>query len=96
MVKNYGPELIDEESPMEERRELRRIRADRAAKIVAAESALLGCTVHDINSAGACLSVPEMRELPDEVELTLDGGRTYRFGRIVWRGAARAGMKFGD
>jgi hypothetical protein len=56
----------------------------------------LGCTVHDINSAGACLSVPEMRELPDEVELTLDGGRTYRFGRIVWREGARAGMKFGD
>lgn len=81
---------------MEERRKLRRIRADRAAKVVGAQSSLKSCTVHDINSAGACLSIPDMRELPDDVELTLDSGRTYRLGRIVWRGSAKAGMKFGD
>lgn len=81
---------------MKERRKFRRNRVDKAAKVVTAQSFLVNCTLHDINTAGACLSFPDGVELPDELEITLDGGRTYRSGRIVWRGSAKAGMKFGD
>jgi hypothetical protein len=81
---------------VEERRKRHRHRADRAAKIAIGQASLVDCTVRDINAGGVGLIAQEVAELPSKLELTLDGGRTYRPGRIVWRGSARAGVKFGD
>jgi len=80
---------------MKARRRLHRHRVDKAAKIVLHES-LANCIVRDINAAGAGLITAEVLDLPERLELTLDGGRTYRRGRIVWRVSTRAGMRFSD
>lgn len=81
---------------MEERRKQRRHRADRAAKLLVGRSTLADCIAVDINARGAGLSAPEVSRLCENLELTLDGGRTYRPGRIVWRARSRAGMIFDD
>ena len=80
---------------MKARRRLHRHRVDRNAKIVLDQS-LANCIVRDINAAGAGIITAEGLDLPDKLELTLDGGRTYRRGRIVWRLLTRAGMRFSD
>ena len=80
---------------MKARRRLHRHRVDKAAKLVLDQS-LANCVVRDINAAGAGIITSEVLELPDRLELTLDGGRTYRRGRIVWRLLTRAGMQFTD
>lgn len=81
---------------MEERRKQRRHRTYRAAKLLVGRSTLVDCIVFDINAHGAGLSAPEVNRLSENLELTLDGGRTYRPGRIVWRARSRAGMIFED
>ena len=81
---------------MEERRKQRRHRTDRAAKLLVERSTLVDCTVVDINAGGAGLTARETIQLPENLELTLDGGHTYRPGRIVWRARSRVGMVFAD
>jgi hypothetical protein len=78
---------------MKARRRLHRNRVDKAAKIVAEES-LADCIVRDINAAGVGIITTNEFNLPNRLELTLDGGRTYRRGRIVWRLLTRAGVQF--
>jgi PilZ domain len=80
---------------MQERRTLKRTRVVRPAKIiVSCEPSLVHCTVHNINSGGACLQVADTFAVPQTFELTFELGRTRRLCRVVWRSRDRLGVAF--
>jgi hypothetical protein len=54
----------------------------------------MDCVVQDISVAGAGLASACSADLPEHVELTIDGGRTFRPATIAWRLMGRAGLKF--
>jgi PilZ domain len=84
-----------EERRMIERRALQRTRVLRGAKIiVACQSPLIHCTVHNITSGGACLQVADAVGMPQTFELTFEQGRTRRVCRVVWRTHDRLGVAF--
>jgi hypothetical protein len=79
----------------EERRALRRTRVLRNAKIMLDHrSPLVSCTLLDLTSGGACLSLASTYRLPDRFELTFEQGRMRRPCRVVWRTANRLGVAF--
>jgi len=78
-----------------ERRERRRTRVLRSAKIIAPRNAsMVHCTVQNITSAGACLKVASTYGMPQTFELTFEQGRTRRFCRVVWRTNDSLGVMF--
>lgn len=80
-----------------ERREVRRTRIVRNAKIIAPRrSSVIHCTVQNITSGGACLKLANTYGLPDNFELTFELGRTRRACRVVWRTEDQVGVAFED
>jgi hypothetical protein len=80
---------------MEERRRLQRTRVLRNAKIILGyQSSMICCTLHNLTSVGACLSVANATLLPDSFELTFEQGRTRRQCRVIWRTQTRLGIAF--
>jgi hypothetical protein len=80
---------------MDERRALRRTRVLRNAKIIDPErSPMLHCTVLNITSAGACLTMASTDGMPPTFELTFEHGRTRRVCRVIWRTAEKVGVAF--
>ena len=80
--------------PMQERRTERRFAWARPATLLVGTSSAINCTVHDISATGAGLTASGAAGLSGRVELTLDGGRTYRAARVAWGLMDRAGIKF--
>lgn len=80
---------------MDNRRTLQRTHVLRNAKIlVSSRSPVIHCTVHNITSAGACLSLANTQGLPTEFELTFEHGRTRRACRVIWRSGNGLGVTF--
>ena len=84
---------------MLERRSVARTRIRRNAEIVlsrraTAPAATMPCTLRDVTSVGACLSVAPTDRVPDTFQLTLDRGRSLRSCRVRWRSADRLGVSF--
>ena len=78
-----------------ERRERRRTRVLRNAKIIAPRSSsMIHCTVQDITSGGACLKVANTYGMPQTFELTFEHGRTRRSCRVVWHTNDMLGVAF--
>src|ERR1700692_3065784 len=71
-----------------ERRRLQRTRVAQPAKVLA-EDANVGhdCTVENLNTLGACISldVVTVAELPCKFDLTFDNCHTYWHCDVIWR-----------
>jgi len=80
---------------MEERRTFRRTTVLRNAKIILGHrSPIVSCTLKDLTSHGACLSVASTYGLPDTFELTFEHGRSRRLCRVMWRSHNKLGVSF--
>lgn len=88
------------EHAMQDRRAVQRTRVRRNAKIIVngrpshGRSSLIHCTLHDLTSCGAQISVASTFRMPDTFELTFELGRTRRPCRVIWRTANRFGVAF--
>ncbi len=81
--------------PMDNRRAVQRTRIQRNAKIlVPRNSPVIHCTVQDLTSTGACLTLASTAGLPASFDLTFEHGRTRRPCRVVWRTSDRLGVSF--
>ncbi len=79
---------------MHQRRKHVRTRVLKGAKLILGSSSVVDCTVRDLSAEGAGFQIPTTTGLPDSVDLTFDGGRTLRAGKLAWRLWDRAGIKF--
>ncbi len=79
---------------MQERRKITRTRVLKGAKFLLKNSSVRDCVVRDLSNAGACVEVPNTIELPEELDLTFDGGRSLRRCRVVWRKISKTGVEF--
>jgi hypothetical protein len=80
---------------MEERRVFRRTTVLRNAKIILGHrSPMVSCTIKDLTSHGACLSVASTYRLPDTFELTFEHGRSRRVCHVKWRTHNKLGVSF--
>lgn len=80
---------------MEERRAVQRTKVLRNAKIILDHRApVISCTVKNLSSQGACLSVASTYLLPDTFDLTFEHGRSRRCCRVVWRTDDKMGVAF--
>ena len=81
---------------MEERRRVRRTVIRKAIIISRRRPHLLvNCTVVNISTLGACLSLPESPSVPDQFDISLDRCKSYRACRVAWRQGDRVGVAFG-
>jgi PilZ domain len=89
--------MREDRDPNEDRRDVKRTRILRSAKIIVPRrSSVIHCTVQDITSGGACLKVASTYGLPDTFELTFEHGRTRRSCRVAWRTGDLLGVAFED
>jgi len=80
---------------MNNRRTVQRTRVLRNAKIlVPRNSPVIHCTVQDLTSIGACLTMANTYGLPATFDLTFEHGRTRRSCRVIWRTDDRVGVQF--
>ena len=79
---------------MPERRRYPRIRVQKAAKIVIGTMSVLECMVRDLSSTGVRIEIKDAAGLPDAVDVTFDGGRTFRPCRRRWRRPTETGLEF--
>lgn len=81
---------------MNERRGVGRTRIRHGAEIVVVQrgATKLPCTLHDLTSTGACLTLADVAQVPDTFELTFDRGRSHRACRVKWRTGDKLGVSF--
>ncbi len=79
---------------MPERRRYHRIRIQKDAKIVVGTYSVLDCVVRDLSSTGARIEIQDTADLPEAVDVTFDGGRTFRPCRLRWRSPTETGVEF--
>ena len=80
---------------MEERRVFQRTAVLRNAKIILGHRMpMVSCTLKDLTSHGACLSVASSYGLPETFELTFEHGRSRRVCRVIWRTHTKLGVSF--
>jgi hypothetical protein len=87
--------MKDDHDDDDERRNVKRTRIVRSAKIIAPRSAsMIHCTVQNITSGGARLKLANTFGVPQTFELTFEHGRTRRPCRVVWRTNDELGVAF--
>ena len=79
---------------MQERRKITRTRVLKGAKFLLGKSSVIDCVVRDITNVGAGVDVPNTIDLPEALDLTYDGGRSFRGCRRVWRKLNKIGVEF--
>jgi hypothetical protein len=80
---------------MDEKRQVRRTRVLKGAKIMFdGHASTIDCTVRNLTTTGACLNVASPVGIPPTFDLSLDGGRTLRPCRVAWWKADRVGVAF--
>jgi hypothetical protein len=84
------------ELPMQERRKRGRSHVLKSAKLVLGTSSVVDCSVRNLNGAGARVAVAGTTDLPDNLDLTFDGGRSLRSCRLVWRTLEEVGIEFSE
>ena len=67
---------------MAERRKLGRSRVLKSAKLVLGRSAIIDCIVRNVTNSGARLQIANTVDLPEEFEMTFDGGYSIRPCRL--------------
>jgi len=79
---------------MQERRKLARSRVLKGAKIVLGNASVIDCAVRNVTNSGARVQIANTVDLPDDLGLTFDGGRSVRPFRVVWRSVTETGVEF--
>jgi len=81
---------------MDDRRDVARTRIRRNAEIVVIRrgATTMQCTLQDLTSTGACLTLAGTGQVPDTFELTFDRGRSNRPCRVKWRAGNKIGVSF--
>jgi hypothetical protein len=79
---------------MQERRKRPRLSVLKGAKFVFGRSSVLDCVVQDLTNVGAGVTISNAIDLPGVLEMTFDGGRSFRPCRLVWRTSIRTGVEF--
>jgi PilZ domain len=82
------------EPTMLERRKLTRSRVFKSAKIILGTASVIDCVVRNITDRGARIEIPNAVTLPEAVDITLDGGHTFRPCRLMWRTLNETGVQF--
>jgi len=54
----------------------------------------MDCVVRDLANGGARVKIPNTADIPEEVAITLDGGRTCRPCHVAWQGLDESGLDF--
>jgi hypothetical protein len=80
--------------PVQERRNSTRSRVLKGAKIILGASSVIDCVVRNVTNSGARVQIANTVELPEDLGLTFDGGRSIRDCRVVWRTVTETGVKF--
>jgi hypothetical protein len=80
---------------MKDRRDIARTRVRRNVEVLIADRVPpFTCTVHDLTTKGAGLSIPATQILPSTFELSFDSFRTMRHCRMVWQRKREIGVAF--
>jgi PilZ domain-containing protein len=79
---------------MLERRESRRFRVLKGATIIVGTATVIDCVVRNLTNSGARILLSGAVNLPEIVDITLDGGHTFRPCRLVWRSTDAMGVEF--
>jgi hypothetical protein len=81
---------------MNERRGVGRTRIRHNAEIVVTRrgATTLQCTLQNLTSTGACLTLASTYQVPDTFELTFDRGRSHRPCQVKWRTGDKLGVSF--
>jgi hypothetical protein len=77
-----------------ERRRYPRIRIQKDAKVVIGTASVLDCVIRDLSSTGARIEILDAAGLPEALDVTFDGGRTFRPCRLRWRSPTETGVEF--
>jgi hypothetical protein len=80
--------------PMQERRKITRKRVLKGAQFLLGKTSSRDCVVRNLTDAGAGVDVSNTIDLPEAADLTLDGGRSSRRCRLVWRKISKTGVEF--
>jgi hypothetical protein len=82
-------------SHIDDRRHARRFRARHLAKIVLGRDAMVSCTVEDISSDGARISLRQDIPLPEDFDLFIAAHdlQVHR-AHLCWRDGSSAGVSF--
>jgi PilZ domain len=79
---------------VEDRRRIVRSRVFKGATILVGNSPVIECIVRDVTNIGARLQIAKFIDVPVVFDLTLDGGRTIRPCKVVWRELTETGVEF--
>ena len=79
---------------VQERRKAARSRVLKGAKIIFGNSSVIDCTVRNVTNSGARVQIANTVDLPGDMGLTFDGGRSFRPCRVVWRSVTETGVEF--
>ena len=79
---------------MQERRKITRTRVLKGAKFLLGNSSVRDCVVRDLTNIGAGVEVPNTIDLPEALDLTFNGSRSFRRCRLVWRKISKTGVEF--
>ena len=82
---------------MDDRRSVGRTRIRRNAEIIVDQrlaSTKVQCTLQDLTSTSACLTLASTYRVPDRFDLTFDQGRSRRPCQVKWRTHDRLGVVF--
>jgi hypothetical protein len=79
---------------MQERRAGVRCRVLKGAKLILGTASILDCLVHNLTNRGATIEIANAADLPENLSMTFDGGRTIRPCRLAWRKSGQIGVQF--
>lgn len=79
---------------MHERRNSARSRILKGAKIILRTTSVIDCVVRNVTNTGARVQLPNTVDLPANLGLTFDGGRSIRPCRVIWRSVTETGVQF--
>jgi hypothetical protein len=82
------------ELTMQERRKSIRSPVFKCAKVILGTSSVLDCVVRNLTDGGARIEIPNAVTLPETLDVTFDGGHTFRPSRLVWRTLNETGVQF--
>ena len=66
----------------------------KGAKIILGTSSVIDCVVRNVTNTGARVELANTVELPEDLGLTFDGGRSIRSCKVVWRTGTETGVQF--
>jgi hypothetical protein len=79
---------------VQERRKSGRARVLKGAKLVVGKASILDCVVRNLNYVGARVELTNSASVPENAQLTFDGGQSFRPCQIVWRKLGAVGLAF--